>query len=195
MRTPQSIWGVRRMRRLSYARWSVRPPGSLRPGPGNPPPDPRPRNFREQLLSHTSPNVTSGAVDTGVQNLRANHRTAAQTLHTADAVHSARGVRQPLSTHHTHRDTPAVLDKQAFIPRFHSTYYCYSNTFHRFFSEEAPWEHRVRSPRERPHLTRMSARWISFQVGAESSTVFHRRRFSGRVIWRLAEGATREPAA
>lgn len=158
--------------------------------PISPPPAPASRKICEQLQSHTCQPSRAGAVDTGVQNLRVNHRIAAKTVHTARPVHSARGVHPSLSTLHAHRDTPTVLGKQASIPRFHSAYYCYSNIFQEFSSEEAPWGDRARSPREPSPPHRMSARSISFQVGAESSTVFHRRRFSARVIRRLADGAT-----
>lgn len=151
--------------------------------------------FCEQLLSHACLPSRSAAVDTDVQNLRANHRMTTESLHTGATIHSAGGVHQPLSTHHSHRDTPRMLGKQAFIPRFHSTYYCYSNIFQGFSSEEAPWGDRDRSPRETSPVIRMSARSISFQVGAESSTVFHRRRFCERVIRCATDGAFEEPAA
>ena len=60
------------------------------------------------------------AVDTAVDNLRANHGMNDKIIHTMSSVHTPAPVRTPVSTDHSHSDTRGVQGKHPFIPSFHS---------------------------------------------------------------------------
>ena len=73
-------------------------------------------NFRPARHHMSQPT----AVDTAVDNLRANHGMNDKIIHTMSFVHTRRPVRPPVSTADSHSDTPGVLGKHPFIPSFHS---------------------------------------------------------------------------